>query len=301
MGGVEPLVTLITPSYNMARFLPETIGSVLAQTYPHIEYRVLDGGSTDGTVELLRIYGERFEWLSEADGGAAAALQTGFAGARGEILGWLNADDTLTPGAVAEAVAALAAHPDAAAVYGRGAWITVDGAPLGDYPVDPDAALNLTRDCGICQPACFFRADAYRAAGGIDPRWGSAFDYDLWIRLARQGRLVYVPGDWARSRMHRDNKTLGQRGQAFEEGMAVLDRHFGYVPANWVHSEALWRLNRRDQFFEPARGTLTSWAQSLRPGLRRNRGRWRRYLWDWLMLPVRGVAARLKPKRFPAR
>lgn len=284
---MSPLVSLITPSFNMARFLPETIASVLRQSYPHTAYRVLDGGSTDETLDLLRGYEGRFEWRSAPDNGAAAALREGFAEARGAILGWVNADDVLLPGAVAGAVSALAAHPEAAAVFGQASWIDEAGRLIAPYPVRANAASVLDRECAICQPACFFRASAYRAAGGIDARWGSAFDYDLWIRLARVGPFIHVNQDWARSRMHRGNKTLGNRGQAFAEGMAVLERHFGYVPAEWIHSEWLWRQDGRDQFYEETRGTFSSWLGSLPAGLRRNRGRRRRYLWDWLMLPWR--------------
>lgn len=276
----------------MARFLRETVGSVLGQTYPHVEYVVLDGGSTDGSVDVLRSYGERFRWRSAPDGGAAAAIAEGLREARGEILGWVNADDLLLPGAVAGAVAAFERHPEAAAVYGDAWWTDEAGVMLEPYPVRADAQGQLANECGICQPGCFFRAEAYRAAGGIDPAWRSAFDYDLWIRLARQGRLVHVEQDWARSRMHRGNKTLGQRGEAFTEGMAVLDRHFGYVPPHWIHSEWLWKHDGRDQFFERSHGSLRTWAASLPTGLRRNRKQWRRYLWDWLMLPGWGARFR---------
>lgn len=289
------LVSIVTPSYNMARFLGETIESVLAQTYAQVEYRVLDGGSTDDTVELLSGHGERVAWRSEPDDGAAAALQLGFAEARGSILGWLNADDLLLPGAVEAAVAAFQAHPEAVAVYGQAHWTTEEGALIRPYPTEREAAARFHKVCGICQPACFFRADAYRQAGGIDPAWGSAFDYDLWIRLARVGPFVHVREDWARSRMHRANKTLGNRGQAFEEGMAVLRRHFGYVPAEWVHSMVLWRQNGRDQFYEPSHGSLRSWAASLPEGLRRNSGSRGRYFWDWLSLPVAGRRAAATP------
>lgn len=289
-----PLVSLITPSYNMARFLPETIESVLGQTYGRIEYRVLDGGSTDGTVELLEGYGERVSWRSERDGGAAEAIGLGMAEAHGTILGWVNADDVLMPRAVEEAVETFETRREAVAVYGRGDWITVEGERIAEYPTVPGAAAEFYRTCGICQPACFFRAEAYRAAGGIDAGWGSAFDYDLWIRLASEGAFVHVPKVWAKSRMHRDNKTLGNRGQAFEEGMAVIERHFGYVPAEWIHSYEMWRKDGRDQFFEEARGSIWTWVGSLPEGMRRNRKQLRRYLWDWFTLP--GWAARLRAR-----
>lgn len=285
----------------MAQFLREAIDSVLAQTYPAVEYIVRDGGSTDGTLQLLAGYGERVQWRSGRDGGAAAALRGAFGEARGEIFGWLNADDILRPEAVAGAVAALAEHPRAVGVFGRAAWISEEGGHIADYPVCAEAIQLLDRECRICQPACFFRAEAYRAAGGIDPAWGSAFDYDLWIRLARQGPFVYAAEDWARSRMHRRNKTLGNRGQAFEEGMAVLERHFGYVPPNWIHSHWLWRHDGRDQFFDKARGNAFTWLASLPAGLRRNRGRRARYLWDWLMAPAGGARLRRRSPPVPAR
>lgn len=273
----------------MAAFLGDTIESVLGQSYGPIEHIVRDGASTDGTVELLQSYGERVVWRSQPDGGAADALRQGFSEARGEILGWLNADDLLLPNAVEGAVRAFAAHPEAVAVYGRAQWIDGQGGVLGPYPVSPNAARLLNRECLICQPACFFRAEAYRAAGGIDASLQSAFDYDLWIRLARLGPFVHVAEDWACSRMHRANKTLGNREEAFLEGMAVLEKHFGYVPPNWLHSYWLWRRDGRDQFFEPSRGNAFTWAASLPGGLRRNPRRRASYLWDWLTTPFRSA------------
>lgn len=298
---MDPLVSILTPSFNMARFLPETIESVLGQSYPRIEYRVLDAASTDGTADILRRYGDRLSWRSAPDGGAAAALREGFAAARGAIFGWVNADDVLLPHAVEQAAAAFAAHPDAAAVYGRAFWMAEDGALLGEYPTGEDAAGWLEYECGICQPACFFRADAYRAAGGIAPAWRSAFDYDLWIRLARQGPFVFVPQDWARSRMHAANKTLGNREEAFREGMAVLETHFGYIPPTWFHTRHLYRTTGRDQFFDKSPATPASWLAALPAGLARNGAARGRYLWDWLTLPFRAGRLRRRSRRSPAR
>ena len=126
-----PLVSVITPSFNAARFLEETIQSVLAQDYPYIEYIVMDGGSTDGSLNILRSYADRLTYSSGADEGAADAINNGFAKARGEILAWLGADDTYLPGAVSKAVAALNCNPDAAAVYGEGYWTDAQGQVLG--------------------------------------------------------------------------------------------------------------------------------------------------------------------------
>jgi len=117
---MEQLVSIVTPSFNSAQFIERTIQSVLAQDYPRIEYIVMDGGSTDGTVEILERYRARLSFVSARDNGAAEAINRGFARASGSIFAWLNADDTYLPGAVAAAVSALASCPEAAAVYGEG-------------------------------------------------------------------------------------------------------------------------------------------------------------------------------------
>ncbi|MBI5085917.1 MAG: glycosyltransferase [Acidobacteria bacterium] len=265
----------------MARFLPEAVESVLAQDVPNLEYTVLDGGSDDGTVELLRSYGTRLTWRSEKDEGAAEALRRGFAAASGSILGWLNADDVLLPGTLRAVLTAFEQHPGAVAVYGGGWWVEEDGTRWKPYPVSPDAAAMLNRECLICQPACFFRAAAYRACGGIDASLKSAFDYELWMRLSRLGPFVHVPGEWAHSRMHGSNKSLGQRGEVFREAMAALERHYGYVPFQWVYGRLLYERDGRDQFFEELKPSMAAYARSLPAGLLRNRRHPLRYTQEW--------------------
>ncbi len=265
----------------MGRYLPDAIGSVLSQDYSGIEYVVADGGSDDGTAELLRTYGARFQWWSRPDRGAADALATAFNSARGEILGWLNADDTLLPGAVAAAVSAFEANPHAVAVFSGAFWIAENGTPIRRYPVAADADQQLNRECLICQPACFFRADAYRAAGGIDPTLNSAFDYDLWIRLARLGPMVYVPGCWAFSRMHANNKSLGDKRTMFNESIQVLTRHYGYVPFNWVYCREVHQRNGKDQFTEPLEPSIPAFLASLLSGLLLNPDHRTRYCREW--------------------
>lgn len=282
---MAPAISIITPSYRMAPFLEQAIRSVLGQDVDSFEYAVLDGGSTDGTLEILKKFGDRMKWRSQPDGGAAAALREGFQAATGEILGWLNADDVLCPGALKTVLSAFRDNPDAVAVYGGGVWTDEAGTEIDAYPTAEFSLELLARECFICQPACFFRASAYREVGGIDPDLRSAFDYDLWIRLARLGRFVHVPERLAQSRMHRSNKTLGQRGEVFREGMAVLEKHFGYVPASWIYSEQVWLRDGRDQFFEPHRPSLAAFLASLPEGLRRNPRHRARYVTDWLSAP----------------
>jgi glycosyltransferase involved in cell wall biosynthesis len=250
----------------MARYLPEAAASVLGQSYAPVEYLVYDGGSEDGTQDLLAGYGSRLAWVSRPDAGAADALRQAFDAARGEYLGWVNADDTLAPGMLDALGAALDANPGAVLAYGDALWVDDSGHPIGPYPVAAEARSVLWRECAICQPACLFRAAAYRQAGGIDPSLHWAFDYDLWIRLARLGEFVHVPGVQATSRMHRTNKTLAGRGEGLRECASVIRRHYGYLPFAWTYALRCHARDRRDQFFEPLQPSLVAVLESVVEG-----------------------------------
>ncbi|MGH9559175.1 MAG: glycosyltransferase family 2 protein, partial [Bryobacteraceae bacterium] len=247
--GEPPLVSVVSPSYNMSRYLPQTIESVLSQDYPRIEYIVMDGGSTDGTLDILERYKDRLQHRSERDRGPADAIHRGFELARGEIFAWLNADDLYLPGAISAAVAFFEAHPGVDVVYGEGAWIDAEGNPLGNYPTLPFEARQLERGCFICQPAAFFRASAYRRCG-LDPARALTFDYDLWIRMAKRNfRFAHLRTRMARTRMHRSTLTLRQRKDVFRESIDLLKKHYGYVPFTQVLSYTAFCIDRRDQFF----------------------------------------------------
>ena len=157
-----PWVTLVTPSYNARPYLRAAIDSVLGQDYPHIEYLVMDGGSTDGTLELLTAFGDRVRWVSEPDAGQADAIARGFEQTSGTILGWLNADDVLKPGAVRAAVAALQTHPHAALVYGNADFIDAQGDTIGPCTVVEPYSRHRLLHYGdyIVQPAALFTRQA---------------------------------------------------------------------------------------------------------------------------------------------
>lgn len=277
-----PAISIVTPTFRMAQFLPEAIKSVLSQGIADLEYFVADGGSDDGTVEILRSYQDRLSWCSAPDNGAADALAKALSRARGEILGWLNADDILLPGALSAVLDAFAANPQAVAVFSGAKWIDEAGQPIRPYPVAQDAERRLSEECLICQPACFFRADAYKAAGGIDPSYSSAFDYEFWIRLSRLGPFAGVPGCWALSRMHAANKSLGQRQVMFEESIEVLARYYGYVPFKWIYCRRANLVDGSDQFFHPLTPSLFAFLASLPEGCMKNRRHWPRYLTEWV-------------------
>jgi glycosyltransferase involved in cell wall biosynthesis len=231
----DPVVSIVTPSYNQGRFIRDTIESVLAQSYPRIEYIVVDGGSTDETVEILRSYGDRVRWVSEADSGQAEAINKGLRAARGEIVGYLNSDDVLLPGAIEQIVRYLRAHPECDLVYGDADYIDERGDVIGRYRTAPYSFHRLMEDCCICQPASFWRASASAVVGSFDESLQYALDYDYWIRLDRSGFVLqHLPVTLAQSRLHADAKTLRARREIYDEIFRVCLARGGYVSRGYV-------------------------------------------------------------------
>lgn len=224
-----PLVSIVTPSFNQAAFLEETIQSVLAQDYPNIEYLIVDGGSTDGSLEILQRYADRLGWwVSEPDRGQTDAINKGFARARGEVLAWLNSDDTYLPRAVSRAIAALQRHPNAGLVYGDANLIDERGGIIGKFPARQTDYRRLRQGfVHIPQQAAFFRADLWNRVGPLDPSFFFAMDYDLWVRLARLSELVYVPETWANFRLHRAGKSVIADDRCWPEMLRVHLRDGG--------------------------------------------------------------------------
>jgi glycosyltransferase involved in cell wall biosynthesis len=266
----EPLVSIVTPSFNAGRFIEETIRSVIEQDYPHVEYLVMDGGSSDGTVEILKRYDGRLRYVSARDAGQADAINRGFDLTRGEIFAFLNADDTYLSAAVMAAVRAFVDHPEAGVVYGDAWHVAEDGSRLAPYPVERFDRHNLARRCFICQPAAFVRREAFEACGMLDAGLRYALDYDLWIRLARRHPMVKVDRYLATLRLHDQAKTMGEMGPAIHETMTVLRRHYGYVPFNWVYGYGHHRLSGQSLAIEPPRAALASACYALALGARYN-------------------------------
>jgi glycosyltransferase involved in cell wall biosynthesis len=235
---MNPLVSVVTPSYNQGQFIRDTIESVLSQDYSPIEYLVIDGGSNDGTLDVLKEYGERIFWISEKDDGQADAVNKGWRMARGGVLGWLNSDDVYLPGAVSNAVAALNSHPDAAAVYGEGYHIDQGGRVLERYPTEPFDRNRLRETCFICQATVFIRRSVLEALSFLDKRLQYCMDYDLWFRIAKSHIMTCVPNYLACTRLYPETKTLGQRAKVHREILDVVHHHCGAVPPSWVYGYA---------------------------------------------------------------
>ena len=224
-----PLVSIVTPSYNQKRYLETTIRSILGQDYPNLEYIIVDGGSTDGSIEIIKKYADRLAWwVSEKDRGQTDAINKGFAHARGEILAWLNSDDIYETGAVAEAVAFLSSHPEIGLVYGDAHYIDRNGKVLGNFPAAQTDYRRLRQGyVHIPQQASFFRADLWRRVGPLDISFYFAMDYDLWVRIARLAPIQYLPRPWAGFRLHASGKTVAADERCWPEMIRVHYRDGG--------------------------------------------------------------------------
>lgn len=219
-----PLVSIITPSYNQADFLEETIRSVLEQDYPNIEYLVVDGGSTDGSVDLIRKYQERIDWwVSEPDRGQADALNKGMARARGEIVAWLNSDDIYRPGAIRQAVDVLLQHPELGMVYSKLDSIDRTGELFNTISYRQYDLLDLLTFRIIGQPTVFMRRAILQRAGPLDASYNYLLDHHLWLRMLQLAPIKYVPAVWAAARHHPSAKNVAQAARFGEEAFRILE------------------------------------------------------------------------------
>jgi glycosyltransferase involved in cell wall biosynthesis len=225
----QPIVSIITPSFNQERFIEQTIQSVFAQDYSNIEYIIIDGGSTDGSVEVIKKYGDRLAWwVSEKDKGQTDAINKGFTRARGAILAWINSDDTYEPQAISEAVAYLAQHPEVGMVYGDANLIDEDGQIIGRFPARQTDYRKLRRGyVHIPQQTTFFRANLWQKVAPLDDSFYFAMDYDLWVRLSKLAPLVYTPRLWANFRLHGSGKSVVADNRCWPEMLKVHYREGG--------------------------------------------------------------------------
>jgi hypothetical protein len=237
---MNPLVSIIVPSYQQARFLRVAIDSILAQNYEPMEILVLDGGSTDGSREILESYGDRIWFRSAPDGGQCDAINEGFRRSRGEIVAWLNSDDFYYPRAVARAVEALSKHPESALVYGEGNLVTEAGEVMWRFPetVPFDLWRLANHSDYILQPTVFFRREALFACGLLDEGLNWGLDWELWIRMGKRFPFSYIDHVQAAGRIYGDTKTATGGFLRMREIYRILHRHGvkGLSPAAISHS-----------------------------------------------------------------
>ncbi len=256
-----PTISVITPSLNQGEYLGQCARSVLSQGYPGLEYLVLDGGSTDDSVRVLRSLGDGFRWRSEPDGGQAAAINRGIRETRGDYVLWLNSDDFLRPGALRALAACAMDNPSADMIYARADMVDAQGERIRAYPTFALKRSDLRRKCYICQPSVLIRRSALGRVGLLSEALDLCFDYELWLRIGREGELAFCDQVVAASRHYAQTKTASRRLRGLVEAGYLMRAHFGVASPRW---SAKWVAHRwsldRSRFWAPVVG----WASALR-------------------------------------
>jgi glycosyltransferase involved in cell wall biosynthesis len=202
-------ISVVTPSYNQGAYLEATLRSLLDQNYPDLEMIVIDGGSTDQSVDIIRRYAPQLSyWESEKDRGQSHALNKGFAHVHGDIWSWLNSDDLLEAGVLQRVADVFRQNPEAGVVYGDCVYVAENGETVIEkYPVEPFSHLGLLARCFLAQPSCFFRSSM--VPPGVRGDLQYCMDYDLALRLAARGvKFHYVPEVFSRYRLHDESKSV---------------------------------------------------------------------------------------------
>jgi len=259
----DPTVSIVTPSFNHGPYIEATIRSVLEQDYPRLQYLVVDGGSTDQTVQILKKYESspaaagRFRWISEPDRGQSDAINKGFSQTQGKILGWLNSDDTYAPGAISAVARFFAEHPIVDLVYGDADFIDASGSLIARCAhVEPfDRRRLLYYSDFIAQPAVFFRRKLLEAVGGLDTSLNWTMDYDLWLKAAACATFAYLPRVLANYRWLESSKTGTGGADRLREVETVVKRYgAGGLPAYFRLETA--RLHLLEAWEQARRGRL---------------------------------------------
>jgi glycosyltransferase involved in cell wall biosynthesis len=229
----RPLISIVTPSYNQAPFIRRTIDSVLSQRGDfELEYRIVDGASSDETLRILESYGAALNWVSERDQGQVDAINKGLRACNGEIVGWVNSDDTLLKGALGRVAEAFATHPRSEWLHGRCEIIDVGDQPVRAWisrykhlRAKRHSFENLLTENYVSQMTCFWRRAVHDQIGYLDPNLKLAFDYDFWLRLAKRGDPLYLAEKLACFRWYETSKSGAQFRAQFAEDARVAERH----------------------------------------------------------------------------
>lgn len=256
-----PLVTIVTPSYNSAATIEQTLKSVQLQEYPNIEHIIIDGGSTDGTLDILRRY-PQVRWISEPDHGQADALNKGFRLAQGEIIGWLNADDMYLPGSIISVVDYFERWPEVDFIHGEVDYIDLNGTVLYTSPGQEFILLQALQENPINQPAAFFRRNVFERVGFLREDLHYVFDYEFWLRLGRVVENRHVPERWAQFRLCAGTKTVEYPERFWLEKLKVFVQIFAdpTIPLqirekqdlimgrmHWLAGTCCYRAGRREE------------------------------------------------------
>jgi glycosyltransferase involved in cell wall biosynthesis len=240
----RPLISIVTPSFNQAKYLEETICSVIEQKYPLLEYIVIDGASTDGSVEIIKRYANEITyWVSEKDNGQTDAINKGFRHSKGQIIAWLNSDDTYLPGVLDFVSDAFLKNPDALAVFGDFLYVDSKGHPLRHRHVSKRLDYNLLLSHNyIGQPALFFHRRAFETLGLLDESYHYLMDWEYVLRLAKTRRLYKIDQTLATARIHREAKTAAFATNQYQgeyQRMKEIHKPLGFKDSRFQRLNAL--------------------------------------------------------------
>ena len=239
--------SIVTPSYNQGAYLEKTILSVIEQDWPNLEYIIIDGGSTDNSVEIIKKYEKHLTyWVSEKDRGQSHAINKGFAHATGDLFGWLNSDDFYAMGALKAVAEVYRANPTAGAIVGAGNMVNEAGVVLRSNPpfeVTIDALYHWA-DRYFWQPSCFFTKEAWNISGPLVEKFHFAMDLDLWFKIARKFKFALTDTMLSSSLMHENAKTIG----------AVTDTRLDAAFVIWTHGGEQAARENLHNYFEGLRG-----------------------------------------------
>lgn len=232
MSPTLPKLSIVIPSFNQAEFIERTILSIVEQDYPDLELILMDGGSTDGTMEIVDRYRRHFAVIRhEKDKGQADAIARGFSLCTGEIMGWLNSDDTYLPGTLRRVSEYFRDHPQTSFVYGDYQLIDENDGLIAEKR-QPDFDLGVVKYAFLTVPqmSAFWRRDLYQRSGGVDPEFHFAMDYDLFVKLGALSPAVHLPFPIGRFRIHSFSKTTNLEHIRQADDRRIQDRVCRYSP-----------------------------------------------------------------------
>ena len=236
---------MLPPSYNQGRFIERTIKSVLEQNVSQLEYMVVDGASTDETLDILKRYESRLRWISENDRGQTEAVNKGIKRTKGDIIGWLNSDDIYYPKALSAVIHTFEKYPHAEVVYGEADHIDEKDQVIEPYYTEDWNYERLKDICFLCQPAVFFRRRILDRMGFLNENLKYCMDYEYWLRLGAEIPFVKIEKKLAGSRMYGENKTLGERLSVHKEINDMLRNCLKTVPDKWIYNYAHALVDQR--------------------------------------------------------
>ena len=259
-----PLLSVIIPSYQQGRFIERTLQSILNQEIDGIEIIIQDGGSTDETLSIIQRYAAQYphliQYVSQKDKGQTDAINQGLRKAHGEILCYLNSDDTFYPGALKKVLQTFQQSPEALILYGKANHIDEEDLIIEPYPVEPWNYKKLIETCYISQPACFWRREVMNKFGLFDETLHYTMDYEYWLRVGKQIPFLFIDATLAGSRCHPDAKTWSQKPKAYAEMVQMYQRFLdGHAPARRVRALCIQRGLRHLPASDKANATWWQW------------------------------------------